>query len=299
MVRVRRLLIIRHVASAACRRSPSELIVQVAGIAGQCRVCAGQGVTSELQVVKTNAEPSVETVALFASCREPGGGVARTGSRLKIFRVTGIAGGLETLELTHRSALMAGVAIQRRMRSHQGKTILVVLDLLHRNLPAFHGVALFASGAELALVNVGVALGTLCRHIGKHQLSVAGHARHFFVHAPQRIFRLIVIKFGHAADRLPSTKRVAVLARDIQRPVRTPGGCAGWPGRYTYHTHQHQEDQRRGSPDCSQATLPQKARKNGVALRHEFPLELCARLFKNESELRRTMTSGLNWWRSD
>ena len=258
MVRVGGLLIVRHVASAACRRSPSELIVQVAGIAGQRRVCAGQGVTSELQVVKTNAEPSVETVALFASCREPGGGVARTGSRLKIFRVTGIAGGLETLELTHRSALMARVAIQRRMRSHQGKTILVVLDLLHRNLPAFHGVALFASGAELALVNVGVAVGALGRHIAEYQLGMAGHAGHFFVHAAQGIPGLVVIKLRHAADGLPSTERVAVLARDIQRSMRTPGGLVALLGHRGQGTQHREQDQPRNSPDSSSR------------LRHEF-----------------------------
>ena len=39
------------------------------------------------------------------------------------------------------------------------------------------------------------------------------------MHAAQRIFRLIVIEFGHRADRSPTRRCVTVLAGDVQRPV--------------------------------------------------------------------------------
>ena len=87
------LLIIRHMAPVAGGRSAFELIVNVTGTARQGRVCAGQRVTGKLKVVKTNVEPSVETVALLARGREPGGGVGRPGCRLVVLGVAGIARG--------------------------------------------------------------------------------------------------------------------------------------------------------------------------------------------------------------
>ena len=132
----------------------------------------------------------------------------------------------------------------------------MVLDLLHRNLPSLHRVALFASRTKLALVNVGVAVGTLRAHVAEHQLRVARHACHFLVHAAQGIFRLVVIKLRDAADRLPSTKRVTVLTRDIQRSMRTSGGLAALLGCRGRGTRSHKQGQARQDSDYSQPTLP-------------------------------------------
>src|SRR6185437_13657552 len=95
------------------------------------------------------------------------------GRSLEIFCVTREARGRESLELPNRRALVASVAIERRMRSHQREAVLVVLDLLYRDLPSLHRVALLAVGAELAFVNVGVAVSALVRNIAEHQLGVA------------------------------------------------------------------------------------------------------------------------------
>ena len=95
------------------------------------------------------------------------------GCSLEIFRVTRVASGRESLELPNRRALVASVAIERRMRSHQREAVLVVLDLLYRDLPSLHRVALLAVRAELALVNVGVAVGALGRNIAEYELGVA------------------------------------------------------------------------------------------------------------------------------
>ncbi len=118
----------------------------------------------------------------------------------------------------------------------------MVLNLLDGNLPSLDGVALLASGTELALVNIGMASGTRRGDIREHQLGVAGHAGHFFVHAAQRIFCLVMVKLGDAADWLPSTEGVAVLARNIQGPVWTSSGLAALLGRYAKGRHQREDD---------------------------------------------------------
>jgi len=116
------------------------------------------------------------------------------------------------------------------MRAHQRETVLVVLDLLHRNLPSLHGVALFAGRTELAFVNIGVAGCAVCGHIAEYQFRVARHARHLFVHSAQWISGLVVIELGHAADGLPSAEGVTVLARHVQRPMRATGRLAALLG---------------------------------------------------------------------
>ena len=144
MVRVAGLLIIRHMAAAARRRRTFELIVDVAGVARERGMRAGQRVSRELQVIEVDPEPVVEAVALFAGGGESSRHVVGAGGRLKLLRVAGIARGGKPLELPDRGALVAGVAIQRGVRAHQGESVLVVLDLLDGNLPSLDGVALFA-----------------------------------------------------------------------------------------------------------------------------------------------------------
>lgn len=101
------------------------------------------------------------------------------------------------------------------MGAEQRETILVLLDLLHRHLPSLDRVALFAGGSELAFVDVGMAVSAPLSNVGEDRLDVALRASHVLMHAAQRITRLTVIKLRNVADRLPSTKGVAILAGDI------------------------------------------------------------------------------------
>ena len=55
---------------------------------------------------------------------------------------------------------MTGIAFQSRMSAHQREAVEVILNRLHRDVPAIHGVALFTIGAELSPVNVRVAIRT-------------------------------------------------------------------------------------------------------------------------------------------
>jgi len=69
-------------------------------------------------------------------------------------------------------------------------------------------------------MNVGVAIGAILSHIGKDRLYVTLDARHFFMHATERIVRLIVIELRDCPNRAPAHRRVTVFARNSERPVR-------------------------------------------------------------------------------
>ena len=65
------------------------------------------------------------------------------------------------------------------MRADERKTVVMIFDLRQRNLPTLHTVALFATRAELPLMNVGVAVRTFRAHVREYRLRVtlrAGHA---------------------------------------------------------------------------------------------------------------------------
>lgn len=64
--------------------------------------------------------------------------------RLKIFDVARIALRRERLELGTSTALVARIAIHGGMGSGQREAIVVILNLLNRNLPSANGVALLA-----------------------------------------------------------------------------------------------------------------------------------------------------------
>lgn len=91
----------------------------------------------------------------------------------------------------------------------------MVLNLLHRDLPSPDCVALFAVCAELPLVNVGVTISTFHSNIREYRLGMTRRTRHLFMQTAQRKTRLVVVKFGDAADRFPSAEGVTVLASDV------------------------------------------------------------------------------------
>ena len=107
-------------------------------------------------------------------------------------------------------------AVQRGVGSQQRKAVLVLVDLLDRNLPALYAVALLAIGAELALVDVGMAIGALLAHIRKYRFDVALGTGDSLMHTAQRVTGLVMVELGHVADRLPSAEGVAILAGNIQ-----------------------------------------------------------------------------------
>ena len=55
---------------------------------------------------------------------------------------------------------MAGAAINGSVRTCQGEAVVVLLDIFDSHLPSPDGVALFAVSAQLAPVNISVAVLT-------------------------------------------------------------------------------------------------------------------------------------------
>jgi hypothetical protein len=70
-------------------------------------------------------------------------------------------------------------------------------------------------------VNVRVAVLASLSYICENWLHVALDASDSLVHAAQGVARLIVIEFRDRTDRPPSLRRVAVLAGNVQIPMRT------------------------------------------------------------------------------
>lgn len=69
------------------------------------------------------------------------------------------------------------------MRTRQGEAVVVLLNLCNGNLPATYRMALFAVGAELPAMNVGMAVMATLAHIGEHRLDVALRAGYGLMHA--------------------------------------------------------------------------------------------------------------------
>jgi len=174
------------------------------------------------RVIKFRIQPVVEAVAVIAGSWKIAGYVVGISRILEIGRVAAIAVRRHRAVLTQRPAFVASVTIHGRVRSHQGKPIVVLLDLLDLYLPSLDGMTLFAIGAEQALVDVGVAGRALGWCIGEDGFDVTLRTSHRLVHPPQGILGAIVIEFRYCPNWLPAKRRVAVLARHIQRAVGTP-----------------------------------------------------------------------------
>jgi hypothetical protein len=86
-------------------------------------------------------------------------------------------------------------ALQQSMRPDQRKTILVIRYFLQRNLPTLDGVAAFAVGAELAAMNICVAVSTMGAYVLEDQAGVALGTGHLLVHTAQWVTGVIVIEF--------------------------------------------------------------------------------------------------------
>ena len=172
-------------------------------------------------VIKLGAQPGVKRMARFAVCRKLACSVVGILGLLIIGEMAGGALRRETLILTNSGAPMTVLALNRRMRTKQWKTILVVLDLGDGNLPAQHRMALCAICTEFPSVKVGAAVGTIPAHIGEDGFHVACGALHFVVHSAQWVVGLIVVEFRHGANRPPGCRCVAIFAGDGERAVRT------------------------------------------------------------------------------
>lgn len=144
---------------------------------------------------------------------------------LKCFQVATDTLGREPLaiELAHGAGLVARITIRDGMSPDQRKTVLVLVDGVHRNLPPRDFVAEVALRSILAAMNVGVAILAIRAHARKNRIDMALLAAHVAVHAKEREAGFAVIKLGLTANRLPCRDGVAFFASDFQRAMRTFG----------------------------------------------------------------------------
>ena len=206
---VRRIIglgVLRHVAILASARSQVVVVIDVARRARHVRVAVGQQ-EARRAVIKFRAQPAIKkmTPLAVARCeRRPSARVGGIRRVLPVFQVAGIAGRREAQKHSRGGLLVAIVALHRRVCTQQRKAVLVIFHRLHRDIPALHCMALRAIWPHLPAVNIRVAIGAVLTHVRKHRLYVALNALHFLVHAPQGIFRLVVVKLGNRSDRAPA-----------------------------------------------------------------------------------------------
>jgi hypothetical protein len=172
-------------------------------------------------VVKLGIQPVICRVTAIASGRELGRDVVWIRSVLKIRLVAGEARRGHDLELAVGAALVAGITVDGCVGTGQRETIIVLLHIFNSDAPSADRMALLTIRAQLALVNIGVAVLAALTDIGENHLYVTLDTSHAGMHTAQRITRLVVVEFRNCADRLPSIRRVAVLARDGQTAVGT------------------------------------------------------------------------------
>src|SRR6266576_2917784 len=106
------------------------------------------------------------------------------------------------------------------MRTDQWEAVLMLIDVVDRNLPAIDAMTEIALGAVFSTMQVGMTILALPADIAEHRIEMAFLAEHLGMHAAQGIRRLVVIELGILADGHPSRRCVAILARRFQRTVR-------------------------------------------------------------------------------
>lgn len=173
------------------------------------------------RVIEVRAQPGIGAMAVVACAGKTGYDVIRTRSCLKILEVARSTGRRHRLKLAGRPAFVARVAIDDGMRSGERKTVVMILNLLHRDLPSADAMALFAIGSQLPPVNVSVAILATLSHIGEDWFYVTAGTGDGLVQSAQWVACLVVIKFRNAANGFPGIRGVAVLAGHTQFAVRT------------------------------------------------------------------------------
>ena len=169
-------------------------------------------------VIEGRAEPTVElrvaVLAVRGSEGRTGSGVRRIVGLLPVAQVAGLTVGRKAVENSGSGLFVTLFALHGSVSAEEREAIEVIFDLLHRNVPALHGVTLLAGRAHLMPVDVfvRVTIDAVLADVGEDRLDVALRALHFFVQAAQRIPCFVMVKFGNRTDRTPARGGVTVLA---------------------------------------------------------------------------------------
>jgi len=122
----------------------------------------------------------------------------------------------KAVELYHRANFMARVTIHDSMCADERKTILMLIDVVNRYLPAICVVAQFAFRAILPAMQVRMAVLTFFWHVVEVEVGMTINALYYRVATAQREPGLRVLELHFLPQRLPSLLRVTLLAGDIE-----------------------------------------------------------------------------------
>lgn len=168
---------------------------------------------------RESSEPTVLRMAAIASQRETLGLMIWICCLSVLWHVAGRAIRKYAV-LPAYERFVAPFTFESGVRPEQRKEIVVIADLLLGSEPALYNVALRAIRAELAQVNVGMAIVAILADIGENRLRVALRAGKLFMTAAKRKVCLIVVEPGTIEDRAPPGSRMAILAGNRERAVR-------------------------------------------------------------------------------
>jgi hypothetical protein len=124
------------------------------------------------------------------------------------------------IELSNGSRRVACITIHNRMRTDQRETVLMLVDVVDRHSPAVGVVTQVALGTVFASMNVGVAILALLAGIRENRIDVALLTGNFGMEATQRKCCFAMIKLRPRTQRKPAFAGMAVLTRNLQRPMR-------------------------------------------------------------------------------
>ena len=172
-----------EVATGALGLDALKTVARVAGFAFQTLVRARESGTGKASVIEARDLPSIGSVTGFAGRGESGGAVIEDAILLKIAGVATDALSAESDVAPDRRAGVTGIALKRGMGAEERETIPVILDGAGIYTPSEDGMAAFALSAELALVEIGVAIRTARAGLGKDFRDMARITRHVLVHA--------------------------------------------------------------------------------------------------------------------
>ena len=238
MIRVSGLGEVGEVAAGAVARNTLEMVACVAGATSQILVRPGQREMSEAGVIEVRDLPAVRVVTGFAGDGETSSAMVENAVLLKFTVMATEALRAEPNVLPDRCAPVTGIARQRRVRAEQRETIPMVLNGACVYAPTQNRMTVLALCAELALVEIGVAVRATRAGFGKDFRYVARITRYILVHAAKlEVGFGIVIEFGLGTKRRPTGGSVTILTWQRKLPmwVRYINLCYGrqrHPERY-------------------------------------------------------------------
>lgn len=101
------------------------------------------------------------------------------------------------------------------MSADQRKAVLVLIDVVNRNLPAIWVVAEFTLRSIFATMKICVAILAFVWDVAEIKIRVTIHALHYRVASAQRKSGLRMCEFRFGPDWLPALRGMTLLTRNL------------------------------------------------------------------------------------